>query len=95
VPTFEATGPFLGDYRSLTVEQRALFRAARVKFVDDLRRGSFRTGLRVKGVRGVQGVYEMTWAPDGRATFHFGPSLGQGAHVVWRRIGTHDIFKDP
>jgi hypothetical protein len=35
----------------------------------------------------------MTWAPHGRATFQYGPSHGQGAHVIWRRIGTHNIFR--
>ena len=95
MPTWQATEPFLRDYRSLSAEQRRLFRAARVKFVDDLRRGAFRKGLRVKAVQGAEGVYELTWAPDGRATFHFGPSLGSGPHIVGRRIGTHDIFERP
>jgi hypothetical protein len=62
--------------------------------VDDLRAGQgFRKGLRVKGVRGRPGVYEMTWADDGRATFSYGRSHRAGeAHIIWRSIGTHDIF---
>lgn len=28
--------------------------------------GRFPAGLRVKGVRGARGVFETTWAPDGR-----------------------------
>ena len=92
MPTWEATERFFQDYRRLSADERALFRVARVKFVQDLMRGSFRRGLRVKAVQGVDGVYEM---PDGRATFHFGSSLGSGPHVVWRRIGTHDIFRQP
>lgn len=36
---------------------------------------------------------EMHFAPDGRATWQFGDEIKAGqAHVVWRRIGTHDIF---
>ena len=35
-------------------------------------------GLPVKRVRGVTGLYEMTWAPDGRATFSWGQPLRAG-----------------
>ena len=93
--TWAGTEPFYDDYRKLSAAQRRLFSAAVAKFVADLREGSFRKGLRVKAVRGVTGVYEMTWAPDGRATFEFGPSQSRGPHIVWRRIGTHDIFRNP
>jgi hypothetical protein len=52
--------------------------------------------LRVKGVRSARGVFEMTWAPDGRATFAFGPERIPGeTHIIWRRIGGHEIFKNP
>jgi hypothetical protein len=38
----------------------------------------------------------MTWAPDGRATFQYGEEVDRGrAHVIWRRIGTHAIFRRP
>jgi hypothetical protein len=37
----------------------------------------------------------MTWAPDGRATFQYGESQGVGAHVIWRRIGSHKVFRRP
>ncbi len=38
----------------------------------------------------------MTWAPDGRATFRYGPEQVEGEpHVIWRRIGDHDIFDRP
>ncbi|WP_406425560.1 hypothetical protein [Streptomyces sp. NBC_00842] len=63
----------------------------------DLRRGRpFRPGLRIKGVRVAPGVYELTWAPDGRATWSYGRELVRGAHhIVWRRIGTHSILTGP
>jgi hypothetical protein len=35
----------------------------------------FRPGLRVKGVRGAAGIFEMTWADDGRATFEYGDAI--------------------
>jgi hypothetical protein len=67
------------------------------QMVEDLRRGhGFRKGLRVKGVRGAAGVFEMTWADDGRATFRYGASIiGTEPHIIWRRIGTHAILRQP
>jgi len=65
-------------------------------FVADLASGQFRSALRVKGVRGATGVFEMTWAPNGRATFEYGAEINRSEpHVIWRRIGTHDIFDRP
>ena len=94
MPTFELGPSFLADYKALTRGQKDLFRAARVKFVADLRTGRFRAGLRVRGYQWLPGVFEMTWAPDGRALFRFGNPVREGEpHIVWLRIGTHDIFE--
>jgi hypothetical protein len=50
----------------------------------------------VKRVEGTRDVWEMTWAPNGRATWHYGPEQKPGEpHVIWRRIGTHEIFDRP
>lgn len=96
MPTFATTARFLLDYQALTPEQRAAFRAAVRKFVDDLAARQIRPGLRVKGVRGAHGVFELTWAPDGCATFEFGPAIREDEpHIIWRRIGTHDILARP
>jgi hypothetical protein len=58
--------------------------------------GQFRAGLRVKGVQSTAGVFETTWAPDGRAPFEYGPQKRPGhRHVIWRRIGTQAIFDEP
>jgi hypothetical protein len=97
VPTFEALARFLCDYRRLTAAQREAYGAARRAFVDDLRSGrGFRPGLRVKRVQSTADVWEMTWAPNGRATWQYGDERKPGEqHVVWRRIGTHDIFREP
>ncbi len=96
MPTYDKTDRFALDFRMLTDEQREAFIRALDAFRDDLRTGRFRKGLRVKGVRGARGVFEMTWAPDGRATFSYGCSLRQGEpHIIWRRIGTHAIFSKP
>ncbi len=65
--------------------------------IKDLRaKRSLRAGLRVRGVEGHPGVFEMTWAPDGRATFEYGPEKKPGEkHIIWRRIGGHEIFDNP
>ncbi|MFD4612691.1 hypothetical protein ACFWOT_32355 [Streptomyces sp. NPDC058440] len=73
MPTYEATSRFATEHRRLTPEQRHAFRQAVAAFVDDLRAGgSFRAGLRVKRVRCVPGVYELTWSGGGRATWSYG-----------------------
>lgn len=93
MPTYEAPEAFLRQYASLSREQRKAFRAALARFVADLRSGSFRAGLRVKGVRGLPGYYEMTWAEDGRAIFRYGAEVKPGEpHVIWYAIGTHRIL---
>jgi len=95
VPTWERTARFDRDWDQLDGAERARFRQAAGRFVEDLKSGHFRHGLRVKGVEGADSVLEMSWAPDGRATFEYGPSGPAGAHVIWRRIGRHDILRRP
>jgi hypothetical protein len=96
MPTYLALLRFRRDWERLTPQQQAQFRAALAFFVEDLRKGDgFRPGLRVKKMAGHD-VWEMTWAPDGRATFSYGKQVKPGeVHVVWHRIGTHAIFKEP
>ncbi len=67
------------------------------EFVRDLRgHKGLRKGLRINGVKGAGGIFEMTWADDGRATFEYGAPVREGqAHIVWRRIGTLAIFAEP
>lgn len=94
VPTFDVLARFLDDYKRLTSEQREAFLRARDALVDDLRTGrGFRPGLRIRRVQSTTDVWELTWAPDGRATWQYGAEQVPGEpHVVWRRIGTHAIF---
>jgi hypothetical protein len=96
LPTHEEAARFLKDYARLSQYQRAAFKEAVRAFVADLQQGRFRAGLRVKAMEGHPGVWEMTWGPDGRATFEFGRRQLPGeTHIIWRRIGTHDIFRSP
>ncbi|MDQ2874766.1 MAG: hypothetical protein M3Y33_08245 [Actinomycetota bacterium] len=97
MPTFEWLPLFDREWRSLSREQQCAFRDAVAALAGDLREGAaFRKGLRVKKMQGREDVWEMTWAPDGRATFRFGSPVTEGEpHIVWRRIGTHRIFTRP
>ena len=50
----------------------------------------------MKRVQGTDDVWELTWAPDGRATFEYGKEVLPGKrHVAWRRIGTRAILDTP
>lgn len=98
MPTFETLPRFTTDLQHLTPAQRRRFRRVVLDaFVPDLRTGrQFRPGLRIKGVRRAPGVYELTWAPDGRATWSYGGEKFAGLpHIVWHRIGTHSILDRP
>lgn len=97
MPTYDVLSQFLRDWKGLTAAQKKAFLIAVAQLVSDLRSGTgFRKGLRVKKMHGYDDVWEMTWAPDGRATFHYGSSVQAGQpHLVWRRIGTHEIFNRP
>ena len=78
MPTYDRGDRFRRDWARLDKEQQKSFLKARDNLVEDLRemeagrRSSLRHGLRIKGVKGTPGVFEMWWAPDGRATFSWG-----------------------
>ncbi|MCX5207653.1 hypothetical protein OG897_40405 [Streptomyces sp. NBC_00237] len=98
MPTFETLPRFTADLQHLSPAQRRRFRRVVLDaFVPDLRHDRpFRPGLRIKGVRRAPGVYELTWAPDGRATWSYGREVVAGVrHIVWHRIGTHSILDRP
>jgi hypothetical protein len=96
VPTHSEDPRFRRDFAKLGHRRQAQFLAALRLFIQDLERRRFRPELRVKRVVSHPGVWELTWGPDDRATFQFGAQVRSGdAHVIWRRIGTHDIFRDP
>ena len=97
MPTYQRLPRFDQDWRLLSSTDQQRFRTAVRRFVEDLEAGRpFRLGLRVKAVQGTGDIMEMTFSPDGRATWQFGAEVNAGqAHIVWRRIGTHDIFRSP
>lgn len=95
MPSYERTRRFERDWKALDESDRRRFRAAFARFDADLGAGRFRPGLRVKRIQGTDDIFEMTWAPDGRATFEYGTPHGAGVHVIWRRIGRHNVFRRP
>ena len=97
MPTYGRLARFLAEYERLPAAQRQTFMRAVSAFVADLDSGAPpRPALRVKRVVSHPGIWEMSWAADGRATFEYGDEVIPGQpHIIWRRIGTHDIFRNP
>lgn len=98
MPTREVLASFWRDWERLTAQQQRAFLAALKQFIADLKEPEkgFHPRLRVKRMQGHPGVWEMSWAPDGRATFQYGDEVRDGeAHIIWRRVGTHAIFRRP
>lgn len=101
---WETTPAFDADFKRLSANEQQLFRTAvREAFAPAAERraanpsAAWPRRLRVKGVRGAPGIWEMTWSfsgPDGRATFEWTKVEGEQA-IRWRRVGGHEIFGDP
>ena len=92
---------FIADYLRLMAREKALFRAAIQRInAAYAQRGDrpipdWPAELRIKRLRRVPGVWEMTWSfsgPDGRATFEFITIDGE-LGIRWERIGDHRIFE--
>ena len=97
-PTYDATTRFLREFLKLPASQRHAFLAARDEFIEALRTSppEFPTHLRIKRVQGTDGIWELTFAADGRTTFRYGDEVIPGQpHIVWLRIGKHAILDDP
>lgn len=93
MPTYETTERFRREHQRLTEKQRAAFKRAVERFIDDLPGAKLRPGLRVKGIAGMPGCFEMTWEADGRAIFASGAEVRPGEpHVIWLAVGTHAIL---
>ena len=99
---YQRTDSFAADYRRLPQAERERFQKAVAGFNDASdaygeHHQPFPKALRVKPVQGAPGIFEMTWSfsgPDGRATFEWSQAESEPA-VLWRRIGGHEIFKNP
>ncbi len=101
---YERTERARNDYARLDDRSKQLFKDA-VALMNDVygRRGDqaipvWPKKLRIKAVEDSPGVWEMTWSfagPAGRATFEYFDAGAGEVGIRWRRIGGHDIFRDP
>ncbi len=98
MPTFERLARFDREFRRLPRELQQTFLAMLPSFIAALKQDPpvFPPTLRVHRVQGAAGVWEITFAPDGRATFEYGKEVIAGEpHVIWRRVGTHSVLSEP
>lgn len=98
MPAFDRLALFKRECRRLTPEQKARFKIAVAKLVAALKQTP--PGLPgdplARPLAGHHGLYELRFAPNGRATFMFGaPVRGDQPHVIWRRIGGHEVMDRP
>jgi hypothetical protein len=98
VPTFERLARFDREFRRLPRELQRAFLAMLPVFIAALKENPpvFPPALRVHRVQGSSSVWEITFSPDGRATFEYGAEVLAGEpHVIWRRVGTHAVLSEP
>lgn len=101
---YERTESLKADYRRLTDDEREMFRTAvREHFAPAADRRArdpshpWPKALRVKGVEGASGIWEITWSfsgPDGRASWEWVTIDGEPG-IRWRRLGGNKIFRNP
>lgn len=92
------TEPAKRDLRKLTADQQRQFTASlRKKLLPAWESGVFPRGLGIKKMQGVVvDIWEARWAPDGRITWQYTESGAiEIRAVLIRRIGTHDIYRNP
>jgi len=98
VPTFERLARFDREFRRMPRELQRAFLAMLPVFITALREAppAFPAALRIHRVQGSTGIWEITFAADGRATGEYGEEIIAGEpHVIWRRIGHHEVLAEP
>jgi len=98
VPTFARLARFDREFRRLPRELQRAFLAMLPVFIAALKKSppSFPAALRIHRVQGSAGIWEITFAADGRATFEYGEEIVPGEpHIIWRRVGSHDVLSEP
>src|ERR1700730_12803554 len=105
MPTFFVESRFWNDYGRLSPGERAQFIQARDEFIQILLEWEqsgksgvpkFPRSLGVTPMVNQRQIMEFAWGPNGRCTWRYGvPQRPDKFHVIWRRIGKHDIYRDP
>lgn len=101
---FTAQQRFVHEYAALHADHQAKFRSLIKAFNEACEEYVANPGgyvwpksLRVRQMTSAPGIWEMTWSfsgPDGRATFRF-TKIGDETALEWRRIGRHEIYRNP
>src|SRR5438552_1590209 len=104
MPTFEARERFKHEYARLRPDRQELFRHTLREFISVLRQlererstdiPQFPQHLGVTPMVNQRSIMEFAWAGDGRCTWEYGtPQIPGKYHVIWRRIGTHAIYRN-
>jgi len=97
LPTYDRDPRFDREFARLSAAEVRAFLRAKNRFVAALKEGRpFEAGLGIEEMRGHPGVYEFHFSASGRATFHYGTEArGADAYIIWRRIGGHEIYREP
>jgi inosine/xanthosine triphosphate pyrophosphatase family protein len=97
VPQYEYEKRFRLEFKSLSRESQSAFLEAVRRFVAALKEGRAPdNGLGIKEMKGHPGIYEFRYSRRGRATFEYlGEKRGNEAKVNWRRLGGHEIYREP
>jgi len=104
MPTHDELPRFRNELHHLNRQQLEQFRVACAVFIRCLGEAEaaggkppdFLKSLGVKRMVDRGGIWELAWSGDGRCTWEYGTPVQQGRfHVIWRRIGGHDIYNDP
>ncbi len=101
---FTSQARFDSEFKALPADHKKMFlslipefNAACEAYLADPGGFTWPKKLRVKQMSSAKGIWELTWSfsgPDGRATFEFFEIDGEPG-VRWRRIGRHEIFREP
>jgi hypothetical protein len=68
------------------------------QLIADLRAGAgrFHPSFRVHRIDARRSVWSLRFGADLRATFSYGtPHHESDTHIVWRRIGRHNVYREP
>jgi hypothetical protein len=94
---------FERDYKKLSAGEKSQFKEMLKEFIPSCDAyakdpGGFQWPARLRFERLTRSnALAVTWAfsgPDGRATFQFETKDAE-LYVVWRRVGRHDIYREP
>ncbi|MEO7000574.1 MAG: hypothetical protein ABI068_02060 [Ktedonobacterales bacterium] len=95
--THEEFSQFLREFAKLSEDEQDQFILAMKHMVEDMRDGrGFRPGLRIKGVQGHPGVFEMTWRRMVAPRSPTAPSASPARRILSGGASArHDILKHP